>query len=77
MDIVSTAIDAAVLAGVGFLLWVQTRGLRREMDRRFDQVDRRFDRLEARLDSNVEGLRSDIVKVALAVGAGPSAEAST
>jgi hypothetical protein len=71
MDIISTATDAVVLGTVGVLLYFQTRGLRREMDRRFDQVDRRFERVEAGL----ERLRSELLSVALAVRPGPSGEA--
>jgi hypothetical protein len=40
------------------------------VDRRFDAVDRRLERVEASMD----GLRSDLTQVALAVGARPRAE---
>jgi hypothetical protein len=40
------------------------------IDRRFDAVDRRLERVEASMD----GLRSDLTQVALAVGARPRAE---
>ncbi len=46
-----------------------------QVDRRFEQVDRRFERLEQRLDVSVDSIRSDLTRVALAVGAGPAAEA--
>jgi chaperonin cofactor prefoldin len=39
------------------------------VDRRFDSVDRRFERVEASID----GLRSDLTQVALAVGVRPRA----
>jgi septal ring factor EnvC (AmiA/AmiB activator) len=44
-----------------------------QVDRRFEQVDRRFDHLEARMDSfqaSLDATRSDLTRVALAVGAG-------
>jgi hypothetical protein len=40
------------------------------VDARFDAVDRRLERVEASID----GLRSDLTQVALAVGARPRAE---
>jgi chromosome segregation ATPase len=40
------------------------------VDHRFDAVDRRLERIEA----SVDGLRSDLTQVALAVGARPRAE---
>jgi hypothetical protein len=40
------------------------------VDQRLDAVDRRFERIEASLD----GLRSDLTQVALAVGARPRAQ---
>lgn len=42
------------------------------IDRRFDAVDRRFDAVDRRferLELSVDGLRSDLTQVALAVGA--------
>jgi hypothetical protein len=47
-------------------------------DGRFDALDRRMDSLDRRIDSlerSVDGARSDLTRVALAVGAGPAAEA--
>jgi len=57
------------------------------VDQRFEGVDRRFEGVEARIDrleerfearmdafqSSVDGMRSDLTRVALAVGAGPRA----
>jgi hypothetical protein len=58
MDSVGTAINAVVVAGVGLLLWLATRGnrrevreLRTEMNAGFAEVDSRFESLEARLDA--------------------------
>jgi septal ring factor EnvC (AmiA/AmiB activator) len=45
---------------------------------RLEAHDTRFDALEARMGSlerSVDGLRSDLTRVALAVGAGPASEA--
>lgn len=48
------------------------------LDHRFDALDRRVDTLDRRIDSlerSVDGARSDLTRVALAVGAGPASEA--
>jgi hypothetical protein len=47
------------------------------VDGRFDAVDRRFDAVDRRLErveASIDGLRSDLTQVALAVGARPRAE---
>jgi hypothetical protein len=47
------------------------------IDRRFDAVDGRFDAVDRRLErveASMDGLRSDLTQVALAVGARPRAE---
>lgn len=85
MDILNAVVTAAVLGIVGWLVVVATRGkvehlqsgiddlkgrvgeLGSTMEKRFEAVDRRFERVEASLD----GLRSDLTQVALAVGARP------
>jgi chromosome segregation ATPase len=43
-----------------------------QVDRRFEQMERRFEHLEGRMDvfqTSLDGARSDITRVALAVGA--------
>jgi hypothetical protein len=69
MDVLGSVVNAAVVAVVGLLLAWMGRG-------RFQALDRRMDRLEARLDArgdglqaSIDGLRSDLTQVALAVGA--------
>ena len=45
---------------------------------RFDAIDSKMDSFETRMDSferSLNSMRSDLTRVALAVGAGPSAEA--
>ena len=73
MDVVATAINAAVVAAVGLLLAWLVRG-------RFDAQERRIDRLEERLERRMDGLqasvdamRSDLTQVASAVGVRPRA----
>ncbi len=87
MEVAGTAINAAVVAAVGLILWLGGRGRFEAINRRFDEQDRRFDRLEERLDRRVDGLerrmdaftrsldatRSDLTQVALAVGVRPRA----
>jgi hypothetical protein len=49
-----------------------------EHDARFDGHDARFDGIDTRLASlerSVDGMRSDLTRVALAVGPGPEAQA--
>ncbi|HEX6208385.1 MAG TPA: hypothetical protein VF058_08525, partial [Actinomycetota bacterium] len=53
-------VNVAVVAAVGLLLWLSIRG-------RLESIERRMDRL----DDSVNALRSDLMQVALAVGAKP------
>jgi deoxyadenosine/deoxycytidine kinase len=80
MEILGTVVNAAVVAAVGLVLAFYLKGRFEEIrerfdqvDRQFEQVDRRFDHLEARMDSfqaSLDATRSDLTRVALAVGAG-------
>lgn len=81
MDLVATAINAAVILVVGALLSWQMNGRFKQIDRGMDSLERRMDslerRLERRMDSlerSVDSLRSDLTRVALVVGAEPEAE---
>jgi hypothetical protein len=88
MELVQTVITSLVVALVGGLVTLamtgQFRSLHREMDARFgavdgrfEAVDRRFDAVDRRLErveASMDGLRSDLTQVALAVGARPRAE---
>jgi hypothetical protein len=73
MELVGTAINAAVVAAVGIVLAWLGKG-------KFDSQDRRMDRLEERLEhridalqASVDAMRSDLTQVALAVGVRPRA----
>jgi hypothetical protein len=73
MEVIGTAVNAAVVGAVGILIVWQLRG-------RFHALEKRIDRLEDRLDQrmdtfqiSLDGLRSDVTQVALAVGARPRA----
>lgn len=73
MELLGTAINAAVVAAVGLVLAWLGKG-------RFEAVDRRFERLEERLEhridalqASVDAMRSDLTQVALAVGVRPRA----
>jgi hypothetical protein len=77
MDLVATALNAAVIATVGLVLAWLGKGQFQEIDRRFDAQDQHFDRLEHRLDgfqASLDAMRSDLTQVALAVGARRRAE---
>ena len=80
MELVSTAINAAVVAAVGLILGWLAKGRFEAIDRRFDAQDQKIDRLEERLEhridalqTSVDGVRSDLTQVALAVGVRPRA----
>jgi hypothetical protein len=66
MELVGTAINAAVVAAAALILGWLGKG-------RFDAVDQRIDRLEDRLDRGMDAMRSDLTQVALAVGVRPRA----
>lgn len=86
MDLLPTAINAAVLAAVGLILgWLgkgridrldrELADLRAEMNQRFGEVHTRIDRLEERMEVRFDSVRSDLTRVALAVGVRPETEA--
>jgi hypothetical protein len=71
MGVLAVLINSLVVSGVGLVLAWLGHG-------RFVALEARMDRLEARLDhrvdalqASVNGLRSDLTAVALAVGARP------
>lgn len=88
MDVVGTMVNAAVVAMVGLVLGWLGKGRFEAIDRRFEAQEQRIDRLEERLEHRIDGLerrmdglaasidavRSDLTRVALAVGVGPHAE---
>lgn len=50
MDLLSTGINAGVVAVVGLLVAWYTKGRFDALDRRMDRLEARVDRLEARVD---------------------------
>jgi hypothetical protein len=73
MDLVNAAITSTVTLAIGLIVAWFGKG-------RFDAQDRRMDRLEQRvehridaLQASVDGMRSDLTQVALAVGVRPRA----
>jgi len=71
MDVIGSVVVSVLVIAVGVLLSWLTSG-------RFDEVHERIARLEDRFDTrmdsfqaSVDGLRSDLTAVALAVGARP------
>ena len=77
MDLVATVLNAFVVVGVGAVLTYLTndrfKTLRREMAELRTELKADIARVESRLDAGVAAVRSDIVQVALAVGAGRGA----
>jgi hypothetical protein len=77
MEIVNTAINAGVVAAVGLTLAWLAKGRFQALERQISAVDMRMDGPERRLDAmqaSIDALRSDVTRVALAVGARPQAE---
>ena len=68
MDLIVAAVNAAVVTAVGLILGWLGKG-------RIDRLETRIDRLEERLDRGFDSVRSDLTRVALAIGLRPEAEA--
>ena len=90
MDLLPAVINAAAVAAVGLIVgWLgkgRINALDRRMNERFAAIERRIDlfetridgridRLEERIEARFDSLRSDLTRVALAVGVRPEAEA--
>ncbi len=79
MELVDTAVNAFVIGAVGFLLYLSNRGLRREFaafraENRQEHAELRAEFRDDHADIRRElgELRSDLVRVALAVGSEPA-----
>jgi hypothetical protein len=68
MELVSTAINAAVVATVGLILAWLAKGRFQAQDRRIDRLEERLERRMEALQASVDAMRSDLTQVALAVG---------
>lgn len=79
METFSTVINAVVVAAVGLILGWLGKGrldkVEARIDRLEERLDGRIDRLEERLDARFDSVRSDLTRIALAVGVRPEAEA--
>jgi hypothetical protein len=77
MDLGATLLNTFVVLAVGAILTYLTndrfKTLRREIEGLRSEVRSDIARLEDRVDAGLAAVRSDIVQVALAVGAGKSA----
>ena len=77
MELVATLLNTFVVVGVGavltYLINDRFKTLRREMAEFRTELKADIARVESRLDAGVAAVRSDIVQVALAVGAGRGA----
>jgi hypothetical protein len=72
MEVLPTAINAVVVAAVGLILGRLGKG---RIDNLEARIDGRIDRLEERMDARFDSMRSDLTRIALAVGVRPEAEA--
>jgi len=79
MELLPTAINAVVVAAVGLILGWLGKGrvdkLEARIDRLEQRLDGRIDRLEKRMDARFDSVRSDLTRIALAVGVRTEAEA--
>lgn len=77
VDLIATLVNTFVVVAVGAALTYVTndrfKALRGEMADLRSELKAEISRLEARLDAGIAAVRSDIVQVALAVGARGSA----
>ena len=72
MEVLPTAINAVVVAAVGLILGRLGKG---RIDNLEAWIDGRINRLEERMDARFDSMRSDLTRIALAVGVRPEAEA--
>ena len=83
MEIATTVINAAVVAAVGLIVSWLVKGTIDRLENRLEseigalraEMNERFVRLDDRIDRGFDSIRSDLTRVALAVGARPEAEA--
>lgn len=68
-------INAAVVVAVGLILGLLGKGRIDKLEARIDRLDERINNAEERLDRGFDSIRSDLTRVALAVGVRPEAEA--
>jgi chaperonin cofactor prefoldin len=77
VELPGTAINAGVVVAVGAILGWLGKGRIDKLEARIDRLearlDERIDRLEERLEGRIDSLRSDLTRVALAVGVRPEA----
>ena len=73
MELWIAVINTIVVGAVGVGLAWMGKGRFDALDRRIDRLEDRVNRLEERVETSINGLRSDITAVALAVGV-PRAE---
>jgi hypothetical protein len=69
MGLLVSLINALVVGAVGIVLAWLGKGRFDALEARIDRLDARIDRLEERMEARMDGLRSDLTQVALAVGA--------
>jgi len=76
VDVLATLLNTFVVVAVGAVLTYLTNDrfnvLRRDMADLRTELKEEIARVEARLDAGIAAVRSDIVQIALAVGAGRS-----
>ncbi len=68
MEVVSTAINAAVVSAVGLILARLGKGSFQALNGRMDRLEQRLDHRIDTLQASVDAMRSDLTQVALAVG---------
>ena len=73
MDVLNAIVNAVVVSVAGLLLAWFAKGQFRALERRIDRFEERVDRRADVMQASIDGLRSDLTQVALAVGVRPRA----
>jgi len=71
MDVIGSVVVSGIVVTVGFLLARITSARSEELKERIDRLEDRVDKRMAAFQASVDGMRSDLTAVALAVGARP------
>ncbi len=71
MDVIGSVVVSGIVVTVGFLLARITSARSEELKERIDRLEDRVDKRMDAFQASVDGMRSDLTAVALAVGARP------
>lgn len=75
MDLLSTGINAGVVAVVGLLVAWYVKGRLDALERRIDRLEERFDRRMDGFQVSLDAMRRDLTQIAMGVRMGPEGAA--